>query len=95
MIEKIATLKSENQSLDKKVQGFKSGGVKLISDEEINATANERLFYAQQWRKHKKECKNIIDIISETSDLNTKQFIKKIGVETDEEFNVSLDTYIK
>ena len=43
MIEKLML---ENEVLEKKVDAFKTGGVELISEEELNNTFKEQKFYA-------------------------------------------------
>jgi hypothetical protein len=40
----------------------------------------------------KRGCKEFIDMIAESVDLNPKEFIKKLEMETDEDNGVSLDS---
>ena len=46
--------------------------------------------YQAEWRKRKRGCMDILDIISESMDMNRKELIKKVGIETDEEAKVVL-----
>jgi hypothetical protein len=50
--------------------------------------------FCQEWRKRKRACMEIIDIISESADLNRKEFIKKLGIETDEDVGVNIADYL-
>ena len=42
----------------------------------------------------KKGCKEMIDTISECADINQKELIKKLGIETDEECGVDINQII-
>ena len=50
----------------------------------------EKKFYGLNWKKYKKGCKEIVDIISESSEQNPKTFMAKVGIETDEEYQADL-----
>lgn len=41
-----------------------------------------------EWKKRKRGCTDVVDQISESAEMNRKDFIKKIGLETDEENKV-------
>jgi hypothetical protein len=41
-----------------------------------------------EWKKKKRGCSDVIDVISESCDMNRKEFAKKVGIETDEACNV-------
>jgi hypothetical protein len=41
-----------------------------------------------EWKRRRKGCMEAMDQISESVEMNRKDFIKKIGIETDEEFKV-------
>mgnify|MGYP006110865445 CR=1 FL=1 len=58
MIEK---LEKENIEIGAKVDGFKSGGIKLVSEDEINSMVKEQSYYHNGWRKFKKGCKEMVD----------------------------------
>jgi hypothetical protein len=73
-----------------KLAGIKSGGVELISDKDIDNITKERTFYGQNWKKYKKESKYILDILSESADVNPKELMKKLELETDEEAGADL-----
>ena len=87
----ISKLEIENTDLDMKVSGFKSGGIEMISEEEIEESERELIFYANSWKKIKRDCREMMDIISESADMNLKDFIKGLGLETDEDYAVDLN----
>ena len=86
----IAKLETENATIGAKVEGFKSGGIELISEEKINLMIKEQSYYVTNWKKMKKGCKEMVDTISECADLNPKEFIQKLGLETDEEYGADI-----
>jgi hypothetical protein len=42
------------------------------------------------WKRLKRGCKEIIEAISESAEMNPKEFIKGLGLEVDEDFGVDL-----
>jgi len=87
----ISKLEIENVSLDERVHGFKNGGIELISEDQIEESCKEQVFYANSWKKIKRDCREMMDIISESADMNLKDFIKGLGLETDEDYGVDLN----
>ncbi|TNV77411.1 hypothetical protein FGO68_gene16095 [Halteria grandinella] len=84
----IASMKKEVTTLNKQLDPFKVGGRKLITQAEI-AKAENMLKKAQlEWKKRKRGCMDVVDQVSESVDMNRKEFIKKLGLETDEEYKV-------
>ena len=67
------------------IEPYKSGGRKLITEAEIKKADSHLLKLRQEWKKRKRGCMEVIDQISESVEMNRKDFIKKIGLETDEE----------
>lgn len=47
----------------------------MVSEEEVNKAKSEITKYGNEWKKRKKACMEIIDIICENADLNTKELI--------------------
>jgi hypothetical protein len=58
-----------------RVEVYEKGDVKMISEEEINEARKDLVKYGTEWRKRKRECMNMIDVICEGADLNRKEFI--------------------
>lgn len=69
MIEKLVL---QNETMSIKVNGFKSGGIELLSKEQINESLEEQKYYAQTWKKVKRECKEMMEVITEPANMNTK-----------------------
>ena len=74
------------------MNAFKTGGIKLISEEEIEDANKELFYYASNWKRLKRGCREMIDMIAESADMNPKEFIKKVELETDEDNAVNLDS---
>jgi hypothetical protein len=47
----------------------------MISEEEVNAAKKDLIKNANEWKKRKRACNDIIDAICESADLNKKDFI--------------------
>ena len=88
MIEKLS---AENEGLEKRVEGFQSGGIELVSEDQILETFKAQKFYLNAWKKVKRGCREMMDVISEQADINPKDFIKNLGLETDEDYGINPD----
>ena len=62
----------------------------LISDEEISFTHAEKIYYCNLWKKLKRGGKEMLDVISESADMNPKDFTKNLGMEIDEDYSVDV-----
>lgn len=47
----------------------------MVSEEEINAAKKGLNLYGNEWKKRKRACIDIVDMICESADLNKKDFI--------------------
>lgn len=66
----------------------------MVSEEEIEKAKKDVAKYCTEWRKRKRGCMDIMDMISESMDMNRKEFIKKVGgIETDEDYKVNILDY--
>ena len=65
-----------------------------MSEDEINKTIKEQQYYCANWKKIKRGAKEMLDIISEQVDMNLKDFIKNLGLETDEDYGVDVNKII-
>lgn len=90
LIDKIADLEKDNLHLDKKVKAIQSGGIQLISEEQLAATRIEHEYYVKNWIKHRRGCMDIVDIFSDFMDQKPKVFMKNLELDQDEDFGVSL-----
>ncbi|CDW91633.1 tbpip domain-containing protein [Stylonychia lemnae] len=80
--------KTDIKSLQDKIKPFVSGGRKLVTQDEINKADKKLKNMQQEWKRRKKACMEIVDQISESAEMNRKDFIKKLNLETDEEYKV-------
>lgn len=86
----LERLKKQNADMGVKLEKYEAGAVKLVSEDDIEKGKKEMVRQCQEWRKRKRACMEIVDMISESADLNKKEFIKKLGLETDEEARVNI-----
>jgi len=60
-VEAISKLEIENTALDTRVHGFKTGGIELVSEDQIDEALKEQIYYAQNWKKIKRNCREMLD----------------------------------
>lgn len=61
--------------MQKKNEVYEQGKAKMISEEDINKARQDLVKYANEWRKRKRGCMDILDMICESADLNRKEFM--------------------
>ena len=71
-----------------KINPFKESGATMLTEKDLLKAENELKKWQVEWKRRKRGCMDIINSISESMDVNKKDFIKKIGLETDEECKV-------
>ena len=91
----IKRIKQENITLKEQFDLYEAGAVKLVSEEDIAQAKKDVARYCLEWRRRKRECNEIVDQICESADLKKKDFMSKIGLEVDEDYNVNVNDYIK
>jgi hypothetical protein len=64
--------------------------VKQVTEEEVEEVKNDYSKYQKHWRARRRACIEITDMICDSVDLNRREFFEKVGLEADEEYNVSL-----
>ncbi|KAM8947549.1 homologous-pairing protein 2 homolog [Pelodytes ibericus] len=89
MLKEIAELKQECARHQDKLQKIKSA-TNHISPEEKEKVYSERKQYCKEWRKRKRMATDIFDSILEGYPKSKKQFFEEVGVETDEDYNVTI-----
>lgn len=47
----------------------------MISEEQINQARNDLVRFGNEWKKRKRACMEILDMICESADLNRKEFM--------------------
>lgn len=68
--------------------------MKLVSDEDITKAKKDVSRFCLEWRKRKRACNEIVDQICESADLKKKDFMNKLGLEIDEDYNVNVNDYV-
>ena len=76
-----------------RITKYEGGEVEMISEADIDKSKKDVTRYFTEWRKRKRACMEIIDTICESADLNRKEFIKKLGIELDEDCKVNINDY--
>jgi hypothetical protein len=71
-----------------KIKPFKESGAAMLTEKDLLKAETELKKWQTEWKRRKRGCMDIINNISESMDVNKKDFIKKIGLETDEECKV-------
>ena len=86
----IDSLKALNIAADCALNAYVTGGVKQVTEEEVEEVKNDYTKYQKHWRMRRRACYEIVDMICDSVNLNRREFFEKVGLEADEEYNVSL-----
>lgn len=86
----IQQLTKENSVLSEKLSKLKAGNVTVISKEEKDKVCEERQKYVKEWRKRKRMTNDILGAILEGYPKTKKQLFEDIGIETDEDYAVTI-----
>ncbi|KAG8565948.1 hypothetical protein GDO81_013042 [Engystomops pustulosus] len=89
MIKEIKELKQECSRHQEKLQKIKSA-TNHVTPEEKEKVYSERKQYSKEWRKRKRMATDIFDAILEGYPKSKKQFFEEVGIETDEDHNVTI-----
>ena len=65
----------------------------MVTEEEIQSVKQDYLKYQKHWRVRRRACLEIVDMISDSVDMRRKDFMEKVGLETDEEYGLKLDDF--
>ena len=76
----IATLKKDVASLTKQMEPFKQTGRTVITQSEINKAETLLKKFQREWKRRKRGCMDVVDQVSESVDMNRKDFMKKLGL---------------
>eukprot|EP01118_Nematostelium_gracile_P000527 TRINITY_DN10593_c0_g1_i1.p1 TRINITY_DN10593_c0_g1~~TRINITY_DN10593_c0_g1_i1.p1 ORF type:complete len:231 (-),score=64.50 TRINITY_DN10593_c0_g1_i1:71-763(-) len=87
---RISALKKENESLATRLEKI-TGNKVVISTEEKKKTEKEYNNTKQLWRKRKRSCMDICSHMGESSEKKFKQIKEEFSLETDEDYNISID----
>lgn len=86
----IQQLTKENSVLSEKLTTLKAGNVTVISKEEKDKVCEERRKFVKEWRKRKRMTNDILGAILEGYPKTKKQLFEDIGIETDEDYTVTI-----
>lgn len=89
MMKEIKELKQQCNSNQEKLQKIKSA-TNHVTPEEKEKVYSERKQYSKEWRKRKRMATDIFDAILEGYPKSKKHFFEEVGVETDEDHNVTV-----
>ncbi|PON59541.1 Tat binding protein 1-interacting [Parasponia andersonii] len=89
--EKEAKLRMEVEEMEDKLEKLR-GGVTLVKPEDREAVEKLYTEHISQWRKRKRMFKDMWDAITENSPKNLKEFKEELGLEFDEDVDVSLQS---
>ncbi|XP_068118783.1 homologous-pairing protein 2 homolog isoform X2 [Hyperolius riggenbachi] len=88
MMREIKDLKEECSKYQQKLDKMKSAA-NHVTPEEKEKVYSERKQFCKEWKKRKRMATDIFDAILEGYPKSKKQFFEEVGVETDEDYNVS------
>ncbi|XP_065434034.1 homologous-pairing protein 2 homolog isoform X2 [Chrysemys picta bellii] len=89
MIKEIEELKKDCASYTEKLERIKSAA-NHVTPEEKEKVYNEKKLYCKEWRRRKRMATELLDAILEGYPKSKKQFFEEVGIETDEDYNVTL-----
>nr|XP_009672462.1 PREDICTED: homologous-pairing protein 2 homolog [Struthio camelus australis] len=89
MAREIEELKKECTSYAEKLERIKSA-TNHVTPEEKEKVCNEQKLYCKEWRRRKRMATELLDAILEGYPKSKKQFFEEVGIETDEDHNVTL-----
>ena len=69
--EELARLEKKNKEMQGTLNGFKAKDVKIVTEEEMQKAETRLKKYQTEWRKRKRGCMDILDIISESMDMTS------------------------
>ncbi|KAM9296985.1 homologous-pairing protein 2 homolog [Gastrophryne carolinensis] len=88
MMKEIKELKEECRRNKEKLDKIKSA-TKHVTPEEKEKVYSERKQFCKEWKKRKRMAMDIFDAILEGYPKSKKQFFEEVGVETDEDLNIT------
>ncbi|XP_054252706.1 homologous-pairing protein 2 homolog isoform X2 [Indicator indicator] len=93
MAKELRELKKNCRSYTEKLERIKSA-TSCVSPEEKEKVCSEQQLYCREWRRRKRMATELLDAILEGYPKSKKQFFEEVGIETDEDHNVTLPTAV-
>ncbi|XP_065507299.1 homologous-pairing protein 2 homolog [Caloenas nicobarica] len=85
----IEELRKDCANYTEKLERIKSA-TNHVTPEEKEKVCSEQKLYCKEWRRRKRMATELLDAILEGYPKSKKQFFEEVGIETDEEHNVTL-----
>ncbi|NXW95292.1 HOP2 protein, partial [Alopecoenas beccarii] len=85
----IEELRKDCTNYMEKLERIKSAA-NHVTPEEKEKVCSEQKLYCKEWRRRKRMATELLDAILEGYPKSKKQFFEEVGIETDEEHNVTL-----
>nr|XP_025973587.1 homologous-pairing protein 2 homolog [Dromaius novaehollandiae] len=89
MAREIEELKKDCAGYAEKLARIKSA-TNHVTPEEKERVCSEQKLYCKEWRRRKRMATELLDAILEGYPKSKKQFFEEVGIETDEDHNVTL-----
>lgn len=75
-ISSIAKIKESNAEAEARLAAYVEGGIKQVTEEEVEQVKNDYQKYQKYWRVRRKACHEIVDMVGESCDLNRREFFE-------------------
>ncbi|XP_072212726.1 homologous-pairing protein 2 homolog [Excalfactoria chinensis] len=85
----VEELRKDCASYTEKLERIKSA-TNQVTPEEKEKVCSEQKLYCKEWRRRKRMATELLDAILEGYPKSKKQFFEEVGIETDEDHNVTL-----
>nr|XP_047907812.1 homologous-pairing protein 2 homolog isoform X1 [Anser cygnoides] len=89
MAREVEELRKDCAGYADKLERIKSA-TNHVTPEEKEKVCSEQRLYCKEWRKRKRMATELLDAILEGYPKSKKQFFEEVGIETDEDHNVTL-----
>ncbi|KAM9215188.1 homologous-pairing protein 2 homolog [Leptosomus discolor] len=89
MAREVGELRKDCASYTEKLERIKSA-TNHVTPEEKEKVCSEQKLYCKEWRRRKRMATELLEAILEGYPKSKKQFFEEVGIETDEDHNVTL-----
>ncbi|XP_050767657.1 homologous-pairing protein 2 homolog isoform X3 [Gymnogyps californianus] len=89
MAREVEELRKDCASYAEKLERIKSA-TNHVTPEEKEKVCGEQKLYCKEWRRRKRMATELLEAILEGYPKSKKQFFEEVGIETDEDHNVTL-----
>ncbi|KFQ68921.1 Homologous-pairing protein 2, partial [Phaethon lepturus] len=89
----IEELRNNCASYTEKLERIKSA-TNHVTPEEKEKVCSEQKLYCKEWRRRKRMATELLEAILEGYPKSKKQFFEEVGIETDEDHNVTLPAVV-